>query len=822
MRVHDARITWCIRLLAFLTIGIAGLGLSNWITGQRLGLPFRSEISMKTNTSIGLLCLSVAVILHSSRSSTKVHVIARLLSAFAGAVGAATFAEHLFHLDLGIDQLLFTEGPGAIATSSPNRMGPPSAVMLSILGFALASISKPDAPGRSIPWLGLLTLILSVIALAGYFLNARDLYELPTITGIAPHTALSYLLLSMAVLLLRADQPPIDLLFRNDAGGQMARRLIPVALVLPPLVGIAIAKSRDANILDQNMARVVLQVLLVVPLLAFIAWTGRHLSQLAQARDRAQHDYDRAVVKADDLAAKNFETTNLLDRLLDNAPIGIAIFDIHYQAMRINPFLGELHGQSHSGQNSLHELIPEHARRLESLIGEVFKSGLSMDGIELSTSGDLAPRWFQCELFPVPDQNDAVSLVGMLMIEVTDRKRIDHERALLLESERNARAEAERAGLMKDEFLATLSHELRTPLTSIVGWSQILLSKPPTNPDIPRGLATIDRNAKALSQLINDLLDVSRIISGKLHLAMVTVNLQTVVSAALESVLPSAEAKGILMVCDFESQPLQVVGDPSRLQQVTWNLLTNAVKFTPREGKIRVVLKQAGNEAKLQIIDSGVGVKPEFLPHMFERFRQADSSTTRRFGGLGLGLSIVRQLTELHAGSVSVHSDGPDKGTTFTVTLPLASASVASDESIQRPLARDDSVLRGQRILVVDDEADTRSFVTRVLEDAGALVSSAADAAEACEKIAKQPFQLLISDIGMPFKDGYDMIREVRLRHSSARLPAIALTAFARTEDRDRCLQAGFQLHVQKPVPPQELIDAAFSLLKPPQLQAVP
>lgn len=613
----------------------------------------------------------------------------------------------------------------------------------------------------------------------------------------------------------------MELLFRQDAGGTMARRLIPVAMLLPPLVSLIVSYALNREMVDVPLSLVLTQMLLVLPTLLFIWWTAKHLSSVEFAREQVEQAFERVRSEAEGIAAQAVETTNLLDRLWENAPVGLAIFDRSFRYVRVNPFLARMNGLSaerHHGR-TLRSVYPDQADRFESLMQMVFTDGRSIEGIETALAAPGSTdglRWFNCELFPVPDRFAEVSLVGMVVVDITEQKRLGESRVALLETERAARAEAERVGLMKDEFLATLSHELRTPLTSIMGWSQLLQAKTFDPLQLKHGLETIDRNSKALSQLINDLLDVSRIINGKLHLNMASINLQAVVGAAMDSVAPSAEAKGLHLVRDFADAPLTVQGDAARLQQVVWNLLTNAVKFTPRDGAIRVALRPVGDEAEIEVTDSGIGVEPEFIGHMFERFRQADSSTTRHFGGLGLGLSIVRQLTELHAGRVSVSSPGPGRGTSFTVTLPLMADRTAQDSSpaVLPPLPA--ISLDGYRIVVVDDEADTRTLLASILREAGAAVTVADSVDEAMLRIELDQPQLLISDIGMPGKDGYELIRHLRARRSPDEVPALALTALASHEDSVRCARAGYQMHLPKPISPRELLEAVNALLGQP------
>jgi PAS domain S-box-containing protein len=405
--------------------------------------------------------------------------------------------------------------------------------------------------------------------------------------------------------------------------------------------------------------------------------------------------------------------------------------------------------------------------------------------------------------------------------ELARRAGLAVDNAALYQSAQDARAEAEAASRMKDQFLATLSHELRTPLSAIVGWSRLLRSGKLEASDVEQGLDAIDRNAKIQTQLIEDLLDLSRIISGNLRLDIQRVGLPEVIDAALATIQPAAEAKGVRIVKIFDSLAGAVAGDPARLQQVVWNLLTNGVKFTPRGGRIQVLLERVNSHVEITVTDTGIGIKPEFLPFVFDRFRQADGTTTRRHGGLGLGLSIVKQPVEMHGGAVRAKSAGEDQRSTFSVSLPLLvvrdqeeGRRVQPKEPAAGELDFSDGLLEGVRVLVVDDEPDARELIRRVLNGSRAQVLIAGSAPEALDLIAGQALGVLVSDVGLPDTDGYDLIREVRARGFTAKeLPAVALTAFARSEDRRRALLAGFQVHVAKPVDPDELVAVVASLV---------
>jgi PAS domain S-box-containing protein len=379
--------------------------------------------------------------------------------------------------------------------------------------------------------------------------------------------------------------------------------------------------------------------------------------------------------------------------------------------------------------------------------------------------------------------------------------------AIAIENARLFR-ELQEANRMKDEFLATLSHELRTPLNAILGWSSMLSSRPIDDSLTARGLAAIDRNARAQTKLINDLLDVSRIVSGKLQVARASVDLLKVVDTAIDAVRLSCASKHITLEPPSVGALPRVVGDPDRLQQIIWNLLSNAVKFTPEGGRIAVNAGFDGAAVEVAVSDNGLGISPHFLPHVFDRFRQADASTTRMYSGLGLGLSIVRQLTELHGGTVRAESAGPGMGATFTVRFPASRGT--PDEPVPEPAERPSAELRDVRVLIVDDDADARDFVQICLQRAGAGVLAAASAAEAAAHLM-QPLDILITDIAMPEEDGYTLL--ARARAIRPALPAIAFTAHAMPEDEQRMSSAGFDRHLVKPAEARRLIDAVSALV---------
>lgn len=404
-----------------------------------------------------------------------------------------------------------------------------------------------------------------------------------------------------------------------------------------------------------------------------------------------------------------------------------------------------------------------------------------------------------------------ISAVASAVQAALRARQRQYEIQRLIEREQAARQEGDRANRIKDEFLATLSHELRTPLNAIFGWSQILKMDPSNVVTVKEAVEVIDRNIRIQTQLIEDLLDMSRIISGKIRLDVQRIDLSEVLQAAIDAVIPAIDAKGIRLEKVVDPLVGAVSGDFSRLQQIIWNLINNAVKFTPKGGRIHVLCERINSHIEVSIADTGEGIDPEFLPHLFERFTQADGSTTRRHGGLGLGLSIVKNLVELHGGTVQAHSAGAGKGSTFLIRLPVRAAKASDDSGLHprvsnspAPFVTDLSQLRGVKVLIVDDEQDARELVRRFLAEHHAVPVVAGSAAEAEGLLVTFTPDIIVSDIGMPVKDGYDFIRRVRMR--GIKSPAIALTAFARAEDRIRSLQAGFQSHLPKPVEPAELL----------------
>ena len=563
----------------------------------------------------------------------------------------------------------------------------------------------------------------------------------------------------------------------------------------------------------------------------------------AYARARVEHDDQGRPVRLagvvmDVTERKHAETAKIASdaryrTLIDTIDQGFCVIEvifnearmpIDYWFVEVNPAFERQTGLRNAIGRRIRELAPDIEERWFQTYGDVVTTGQPAR-FEMESSA--LQRWFEVHASSVGEQRP--NRVAILFKDITDRKRAEAERQELLGSERAARGDAERASRMKDDFLATLSHELRTPLNAIVGWTQILKSSLENPEDLLEGLAVIERNARAQTQIIEDILDMSRIVSGKLRLDVQQIDLASLVRAGVETVQPAADAKSVRIQRLLDPHAGPVMGDPNRLHQVFWNLLSNAVKFTPRDGRIQVRLERVNSHVEVSVIDTGEGIAADFLPHVFDRFRQADGSTTRQHGGLGLGLAIVKQLVELHGGSVRVKSPGPGRGSTFIVALPIMAANQQSDvqstaSNRQHPKAETAikghaSVRRelaGLSVIVVDDEPDARTVVKRLLVECGAVVRAAGSVAEALALFRQQPPDVLISDIGMPGEDGYALIREVRSLPATAGgdVQAVALTAYARAADRVRALEAGFTMHLAKPIEPVELIVTVASLAR--------
>ncbi|HKV99783.1 MAG TPA: ATP-binding protein [Vicinamibacterales bacterium] len=515
-----------------------------------------------------------------------------------------------------------------------------------------------------------------------------------------------------------------------------------------------------------------------------------------------------------------------LARIVDSSDDAIISKDLNGTIMSWNAAAERMFGYpaEEAIGRSIRMIIPADRQQEEDFVLGRIRAGQSVSHYETvrqRKDGTTLP--ISLTVSPIRDDHGVVVGASKIVRDISERVRLTaavEERAL-----ENARLyeEAREADRLKDEFLAVLSHELRTPLSAIVGYARLLRSGLLTGEKAEKGLETLERNAAALTQIIEDVLDISRIVSGKIRLDVQPVDIALVVHNAMATVQPAADARGVRMQTMVDSGVGAVSGDPGRLQQVVWNLLSNAVKFTPREGRVQVRVERVNSHVEIVVSDTGIGIRPEFLPHIFERFRQADAGMTRKTGGLGLGLSIVRQIVEMHGGSVEAESGGEGRGTTVRVQLPLMIVhQPRTGEAREHPRTEQAeplsalTSLAGVRVLSIDDDGDALGLLRIVLETAGAEVVTMSSPAAALPRIADIKPDALIVDLGMPEMDGYEFIRRLRASAdpSVRELPAAALTAFARSEDRTKVLRSGFQMHLAKPIDPAELVASVATLVK--------
>jgi PAS domain S-box-containing protein len=508
-----------------------------------------------------------------------------------------------------------------------------------------------------------------------------------------------------------------------------------------------------------------------------------------------------------------------LASIVESSEDAIISKDLNSTVLSWNPSAERIFGYSADemiGQ-SIKRLLPLDREKEEEEILSRIRRGERVEHFEtVRVTKDGRPIDVSITISPIKDASGQVVGASTIVRDITERKLVEQEREASHMRERQLREEAQRANQLKDEFLATLSHELRTPLMAIHGWAQILESENLTEDMVRKAAEMISRNTRMQSKIVDDLLEMNRILMGRVRLDVLPVDLTAIIEAAIESVRPSADAKNIRLFKVLDSLAGPVRGDPTRLQQVVWNLLSNAIKFTPKGGRVEVALERINSHVEISVSDTGIGIKPDFLTKVFDRFSQAESSISRSYNGLGLGLAIVKNLVELHGGTVQAKSLGDGKGATFRVALPLPTTLHGSHgpdrvhpetPSHSKP-AWDKPDLSGKRILFVDDDPDAAGLVRHILEGCGAEVRTATSGNEAIALMSSAQFDVLISDIGMPEMDGFELMKAIRTldRDSGGKIPAVALTAFSRSEDRRNAMVAGFDTFISKPVDEQELI----------------
>lgn len=794
--------------------GVAFIGGAVTLFGWLTGLPRLTDwdgdgIAMLANTSLAMAVAGAGalLLLHEAirlRRAGRIAIVA--LGSIAAVIGGLTLVQHITGLNVGVDTFLVRPAWGERAAASPGRMGPPASTTFLILGtvLILGTFRRGQAARRAAAILALVATIPPLVAWTAYFYGADPLFSLPKYTGIARQTSALLLLLTGAMVVAIDEFGIGALLKRRDAAGAMVRRLLPLVIAVLFLTGWLGYRGFDAGLYAKEFGDAVLTVVRIVMFVALLWWTAHAIG--------AQIERRRSVEAALTESQERFRV--MVDAIPQLAWMARPDGWIYWYNRRWYEYTGTTPEQMEGwGWQSVHDpaSLPGVMERWKASIA----TGQPFDMVFPLRGADGVFRPFLTRVEAVRNSRGEVLHWFGTNTDISEQQ--------------SAQDALRQTNRIKDEFLATLSHELRTPMSAILGWSQMLRAgsggKAATVADLEHGLEVIERNARLQSQIIEDLLEMSRILSGKVRLDVQSINLDDVVRAAVDAIRPSAEVKGIRLQLVSDPNIREVRGDPNRLQQVFYNLLTNAVKFTPKGGRIQVAVQRVNSHVEVSVSDSGIGIKPEFLHLVFERFRQQDASTTRSFGGLGLGLSISKQLVELHGGSIHAASAGEGLGATFTVQLPVAAAVLSpTDDGAEagirvhpaaamweRPQAAaqaDEQHLRGLTVLVVDDERDARELLKRMLESRGAAVTTAASGADALEYLKAHRPSMLVCDIGMPGMDGYELIRTIRALppEQGGKLPAIALTAFARSEDRTRSIRSGFQMHLSKPVETAELL----------------
>jgi len=827
--------------LASLAFCIGGAALMGWIFDVRtLKRIHPALVTMKANTAICLMLLSVAVFLIQDTSASKTRRrIALLLAAIIAIVGLITFSEHVLSWNSGIDQLLFYESVAEAGESFPGRMGIATSLDLIFFGLAISFLNA-----RSTRWFRVSTFsILAILAITllvflYYFYGIEHAEPLARYFTIAIHTVVAFVFLCAAILLARADRDLVAALLGNSPGAIVARRMLPAFLVVI-LLGWIRTIARSNGWISQGFATATF-VLAVLLLLGILIW----LTALSLNRtDRERRRVDLAQRRAENRLDVLFRVSELIRTLRDPYELSYAVAEqvgIHLDVRRclfnetdVERDLEIVHCDYCDGVVSVagEHRISDYSSITSSEM-QTGKTVVNYDSkIDPRTAADYQRsyegtgerayvavplmregRWVASLWTSVDQPREWTKEEVALLQTVAERAwtaveklRAEAERERLLQNVQEARDAAEKANQLKDEFLATLSHELRNPLNVILGYSELLLrmKEIEQSPRLVQMGEALRRNALSQSQLINDLLDLSRLQRGKISLNQETVSLPAIIDNAVETVRTDAATKGVEIRLHANEQLLLVEGDRLRLQQIAWNILNNAVKFTPAGGSIEISLNNEGDRAALVIADTGQGIDPSFLPHVFEMFRQADSSNRRLHGGLGIGLALVRQLVQLHGGTIGAESGGPNKGSCFTVRLPLLRE--PAPLSVPAPVGTELSVFAQMSFLVLDDSEDSIMMMTELLKLAGAHVVTATNGVDALQIASEHEFDVILSDISMPEMDGFEFLRRLRKLDGRQDVPVVAITGFGRSDDIERARAAGFYSHITKPLSLQAL-----------------
>ncbi len=826
--------------LAALAFIIGAAALMGWVfDSNTLKRIHPSLVTMKANTAVCLMLVASAIfLLHDEASSFKRRIAVALAAIVAG-VGLITFSEHVLGWNSGLDQLLFHESVAEAGESFPGRMGVAASLNFVFLGVALSMLNARSSRWFRISTLSILAILtITLLVFLYYFYGIEHAEPLARYFTIAIHTVVAFLSLCGAILLTHPDRDLVASLLGNSPGAIVARRMLPAFLVVI-LLGWIRTIARNSGWISQGFATAAF-VLAVLLLLSVLIW----LTALSLNRtDRERRLVDLAQRRAENRLDMLFRISELIRTLHDPYQLSYAVAETVGIHLKLNRCLfnetdverdleivhqdycdgspsvaGEHRISEYSSVTSLDmergETVVNSDSKIDPRTAADYSRSYEPNGerayvaIPLMREGKWVASLWASVNRPRLWTKEEVSLLQTVAERTwtaVEKLRAETERERLLQNVQDARDAAEKANQLKDEFLATLSHELRNPLNVILGYSELLLrmQEIEQSPRLVQMGEALRRNAQSQSQLINDLLDLSRLQRGKISLNHETISLAAIIDNAVETVRTDAARKGVEIRQHSGEHLLLVEGDRLRLQQIAWNILNNAVKFTPAGGRIEINLNSEGERAAFVVTDTGQGIDPSFLPHVFEMFRQADGSNRRRHGGLGIGLALVRQLVQLHGGTISAESDGPNKGSRFSVRLPLL-----REAAMLAPSPPADVELNGfsqRSFLILDDSEDSICMLEELLKLAGARVVTATNGVDALRIASESEFDVILSDISMPEMDGFEFLKRLRKIDGRQDVPVVAITGFGRHDDIERARAAGFYSHLTKPLDLQAL-----------------
>ena len=835
---------------AALAFCIGGAALMGWILDNDiLKRVHPSLVTMKANTAVCLMLVASAVfLLQDSSASKPKRIIAVLFGAIVASIGLITLSEHILGWNTGLDQLLFHESQKEAGLSFPGRMGVAASLNFSLLGITLSLIDVRAARWFRLSNISVLLVVtITLLVFLYYFYGIEQGEPIALYFTIALHTVVAFLSLCGAILLARPERGLAAAVLGNTLGAVVARRMLPAFLVVI-LLGWIRNVARDAGLIGPGFATAAF-VVAVLLLLGVLIWlTALSLNRI----DRERRRVDLAQRRTENRLEVLFRVSELIRTLHDPYELSYAVAEhvgIHLDVRRclfnetdVERDLEIVHRDYCDGVESV---AGEHRiSDYSSITSREMQQGLTVVNNDSKTDPRTAAdyhrsyeptgerayiafpllregRWVASFWASVDQPREWTKEEVSLLQTVAERTwtaieklRSETERERLLQSVEEARDAAEKANQLKDEFLATLSHELRNPLNVILGYSELLLrmKEIEQSPHLVQMGEALRRNAQSQSQLINDLLDLSRLQRGKISLNQETVSLATIIDNAVETVRTDAATKGVEIRLHASEQLLLVEGDRLRLQQIAWNILNNAVKFTPSGGSIEISLNNEGDRAAFVVTDTGQGIDPSFLPHVFEMFRQADGSNRRRHGGMGIGLALVRQLVQLHGGTISAESGGPNKGSRFTVRLPLLRETAALTAPAHPGPQL--NVFSETSFLVLDDSEDSIAMMAELLKLAGAHVVTATNGVDALRIASENDFDVILSDISMPEMDGFEFLERLRRIDGRQDVPVVAITGFGRSDDIERARAAGFYSHLTKPLDLMALTDVMEQLVK--------